>query len=245
MYNKISRPIMAVVVVSALILAVSGLSIASNMGFKLNKALVFAGGGHIGDNWTSLPFNNPYCGGAAPFACSPVGSCCAGQVCAQLGLTGTGTSRATIQTLNETTGAFAQGTCGAATANSQTLIPGKGISIRQPNVVGAPTSAIIVGSHNPNLSLTIPVAGGGNIGNFWFSVPYHTTAVTAQDLCNQIGMTSTGALRGIAVRLNATTGAFTQASCGTPGAGALNLVLGEQIQLRHPTVAKTFIPAHF
>src|SRR5207247_2028452 len=209
---RLSRPLLVVLVASALILALGGLAVASNMGFKLNKPIVFTGTGQIGSNWTSLPFNNPY------WTCQGL--------CTQLGLI---TLKATVQVLDQNLGSFTQATCGAPACTALTLIPGKGINIRQP--AGGPASVIIVGSHNPTLSLTIPKAGTGQIGNLWYSLPYHTTAVTAQDLCNQIGMPSTGTARGIITRVNAPTGQFVQGTCGAASATSLNLVLGEQVQL--------------
>ncbi len=277
------RPLLAVVVASALILAIGGFAVASNMGFKLNKPIVFSGAGQVGRNWTSIPFNNPYVNAGG--LCTQLGLTSAGSFCnggptpgisctvtSQCGTGGTCLPlRATCAFLNENTGSTTQVSCGTAAANTTLLIAGKGVNIVQPNVAGAPTSVIIVGSHNPTLSLTVPKSGTGQVGNFWFSVPYHTTAVTAADLCNQVGMTSTGnycvggptpgapctatsqcgtggtcqILRGTINRLNAATGAFTQVTCGTAGAGTLNLVLGEQVQLREPLSAKTFLPAHY
>jgi hypothetical protein len=238
MLNKETRTIMALVAASALILAVGGVSIASNMGFKLNKQLFFRGSGQVGVNWTSIPQNHPYSG--AP--CT-IGGPCAGALCAALNLTSTGLSRGTIIVLNATTGQFQTGTCGG-TANTLALPSGQGVAITQPGAAGGSMGAIIVGSHNPTLTLTIPKAGNGNIGNLWFALPYHTTAVTGQDVCAQIGMTGTGISRGTVTRLNAQTGAFTQGTCGST-AGSLNLVLGEQMQLREPNGPKSFSPAHF
>ena len=44
---------------------------------------------------------------------------------------------------------------GAVSPPSPPLVPGKGLQIRQPNVPGAATSIIIVGSHDPTLRITI------------------------------------------------------------------------------------------
>src|SRR5207247_3048017 len=196
---RLSRPLLAVVVASALSLALGGLAVASNMGFKLNKPIVFKpaiASGQIGSNWTSLPFNNPY-------------GTCAG-LCTQLGLTA---AKASLQVLDQNTGNFSSAVCATPACTALTLIPGKQVNILQP--AGGPTSVIIVGSHNPTLSLTIPTPGAGNIGNLWYSLPYHTTAVTGQDLCNQIGMTSTGTQRGGVTRVNAVTGQFVTGFCGS------------------------------
>jgi hypothetical protein len=231
MNQKSSRLTVAVLVVAVALLVAGGAAVASNMGFKLNKPITLAGAGQVGSNWTSVPYNNPY--GTV------------GQLCSQTGLTSTGTIRASGTVLNETTGAFTTVQCGTSAANALTLIPGKGLSLRQPNLTGAPTSIIIVGSHNPTLSLTIPDAGAGQVGSFWFAVPYHTTAVSANDLCLSIGLTSTGTIRASVTRLNAATGAFTTVQCGTSAAQNLALVLGEHISLREPNGPKSFSPAHF
>lgn len=231
MNQKSSRLTVAVLVIAVAMLVAGGAAVASNMGFKMNKPLTLAGAGQIGNNWTSIPYNNPY-----GFV---------GQFCSQTGLTSSGLTRATGTVLNENTGVFTTVSCGTAPANALALIPGKGIQIRQPNLTGAPTSLIIVGSHNPSLAVTIADAGAGQIGNFWFSVPYHTTAVTANDLCISMGMTTTGLTRGTVTRLNAVTGVFTTVSCGTSPASALALTLGEHYQLRDANGPITRIPAHF
>jgi hypothetical protein len=225
-----SRLTLMVLAAAVVILVAGGIAIASNMGFKLNKPIVFAGVLQKGNNWTSIPFKNPY---------STVGG-----FCLQTGLT-TGSIKATVVTLDENTGSFSPAiSCGTATANSTLLIPGKGLQVRQPNVTGAPTSIIIVGSHDASLSLTVPKAGTGQKGNFWFSVPYHTTAATANDLCLSIGL-STGTIKASVTRLDASLGTFTNVFCGTATAAATPLVLGESVQLRDPVQARTFNPAHF
>ena len=232
MRNKKSHLTMAVVLVAATMLVAGSVAVASNTGFKLNRALVVtAGSSAVGNNWTSLPFFNPYTNGTV--------------LCQQLGLVSTGAIRGQITKIDPNTGGTTTASCGTlAQTNAFTLAQGQGVRIRNGGT-GAPTSAIIVGSHNPSLSLTIPDSGNGNIGSFWFAVPYHTTAVTAADLCNGIGMTSAGALRGSVGRLNATTGAFTQVSCGNAAATSLILVLGEAVRLREPNGPMSFVPSHF
>lgn len=230
--ERTSRLTVAFIVAAALVLVAGGVTVASNMGMKMNKVLVFSGTGQRGSNWTSIPYNNPYQTAAA--------------FCSQMSLTSTGALRATIQTLNEANGQFSQASCGTPQALTLPWLKGKSVNIRQPNVGGAPTNMVIVGSHDSGHTFTIPDAGNGQIGSYWFAVPYHTTAVTAADVCGHFGMTSTGALRGTVQRLDATSGNFTQVSCGTPGAGTLNLVLGEGVNLREPNGPKTSLrPNHF
>jgi hypothetical protein len=225
--------LVAILVAAAMVVAGS-VAIASNTGFKANKAMVVRLGtstGQVGNNWLSIPYFNPYGNFAG--------------LCAQTGLISTGITRATVTKI-EPTGVTTTAQCGtaAAAAAAANLIPGLGVRVTNAGT-GAPTSIILVGSHNPSLVITVPAKGTGPVGNYWFAVPYHTTAVTAADLCLSSGLTSTGLNRGSVTRLNSTTGAFTSANCGTAGATGLTLVLGEAVRLTNPSVPVSFIPAHF
>jgi hypothetical protein len=232
-----------VLFVAATIFLAGGLAVGSNMGFKLNKAIVLgtAAGGHVGDNWTSIPYNNPYVN--------------FGGFCTQTGLPSgpTGPTDTTIQYRN-LNGSFAPVSChseialGGSSTAFATLPPGFGLQIH-PGPSGGISNIIIVGSHNPTLTITLQGTAPGQIGNYWFSVPYHTTAVTAHDLCVQMGIPAPGGVGvGTVQVLNATTGAFTPTAC--PGAGAqvapFILELGKMIQIRSGLAANLpFIPAHF
>lgn len=229
MLNKKSHFGLAVVLVAAAMVVAGGVVTASNTGFKMNKPLALPGAGQIGSNWTSIPYFNPY-GNLGAF-------------CTQTGLITSGVARDTITDIDPVNGAVSTVTCGTAAATSRAIFPGRGVRIRRPT--GQSGSIIIVGSHNPSLSITVPDAGTGSIGSLWFSVPYHTTAVTAADLCLSSGLTSTGVSRATIQRLNASTGAATTVTCGTAAAGTLNLVLGEAVQIREPNGPLSFIPAHF
>jgi hypothetical protein len=203
-----------------------GLAVASNMAFRLRMPIVFAGNGNIGSNTFAVPFLNPY--GTAAGACSA------------WGLTSTGALRGTIATLNPTTGAILQASCGGAGANALVLRPGECVLVRQPNVANAPTSLLIVGSHDPSLTITIPPAGGGNVGTLWYSVPYHATAYNMNDLCLQAGMTPFGA---ICQWVDASNGFWHQATCGTLSAKSSVAViqLGQCLRCRDPN-GVTFTP---
>jgi len=235
-----SRLTLAVALVAATMLVAGGVAVASNTGFKINKPLsvVVTTTSQVGTNWTSIPYFNPYGNGA--------------NLCAQLGLASTGGVRGLLLKIDAGTGASLGATCGTAGAASFTWNQGQGVRIRNQGV-GAPTSAIIVGSHNPAASLTVPTpAATGNVGNFWFALPYHTTAITAADLCASVGLQSVGAARGSVGRLNAATGSFSSANCGTAGASSFVLVLGEAVRLRNAFIAApnslppvNFVPAHF
>lgn len=59
------------------------------------------------------------------------------------------------------------------------VTPGEAYVIK----VSSPTNWIVVGSHNPSLSVSLAAGGASN----WVSVPYHTTATSASVLFTQLG----------------------------------------------------------
>lgn len=241
-----TRISMAVALVATVSLIAGGVAIASNTGFKINKPITFTGTGQIGSNWLSIPYFSPYPN--------------AGVFCTQTGLT-TGLVKAQVQFIDPGTGTITTASCGTAAATnlsfttgpstpSYSISTGVGLLVKQNNTAGAPASLIIVGSHNPAVPVVVPFRPAtttGTKGFFWFSVPYHTTAVTANDLCLSSGLTSSGLTKASVQRVNATTGVVTTVQCGTAAATALNLVLGEAVRLIEPANAAgvTFIPAHF
>jgi hypothetical protein len=229
MLKQKSHFTLAVVLVAAAMLVAGGVVTASNTGFKINKPLSAPGAGQVGNNWTSIPYFNPY-GNLGAF-------------CAQTGLVTSGLNRDAIVDIDPVTGVSSTVSCGSAQATARAIFPGRGVRIRRPT--GLSGSIIIVGSHNPAQSITVPVAGAGQIGSLWFAVPYHTTAVNANDLCLSSGLVSTGLNRAGITRINAATGVASVVSCGSAAATSLTLVLGEAILIRQPLVAATFIPAHF
>ena len=267
--NSLRARVPAMIAAGVILLA-GGAAIASNMGFKMNKALYPRGGagisGNVGKNYTSLPYNNPY--GTAQGLCAQTG------VDMHLPIGNT-----TITRLNDTAAGagFTTVTCStAATAPNFSLVSGKMLEIKMPTSWPSGQGVIIVGSHNPAFPITTWKAQNacanslGNptfttctsnancpgstciaVGKYWLSVPYHTTAVTANDLCLQAGFKTT--FPGTTItRLNGQTGQFTTVACNNSAqAAGLNLVLGEGLEIAdtngaagNPT-ATTFTPAHF
>lgn len=238
MLKQKSHWTLAVVLVAVTMLVAGGVANASNTGFKANlplaRTVVGAANPEIGNNYLSLPYFNPYVNAAG--------------LCTQTGLISAGLNAARIIRIDDN-GTVNSAICGTAAANTLAIVPGTAIIIR--NVVQAipantPTNIIVVGSHNPALSITIP-AGVNAVTNKWFSVPYHTTAVTANDICIQAGMTIGGLQAGQVQVINATAGTPTTVQCGQAAAIALNLTLGQAVRLRQTTVSgpRTFVPAHF
>lgn len=243
---KSIRMTVPVVLAAAIILLAGGGAVASNMGFKLNKPIVNAAlTSAVGDNWTSIPYNNPY----GTF----------GGFCNQTGLRTVVGSAARISKINPANNSPTSATCGTAGANSVPLpTDGTGILIEQPVNTAAPNSIIIVGSHDPakNVSIlpfcnttaavpaycaTAPVTGQGL---FWASVPYHSTSVTFRDFCNQHNLSRTVSSTATLSRINATTGLPQTSTCFSGASTGINLVLGEALQIKE-VAAKSFIPAHY
>jgi hypothetical protein len=215
-----------------------GLALGSNMGFKFNAQIISgAGAAPKFDNWLSFPENGPY----------PKAS----NVCSQLGLLSTGpaaTRGSVARVSNISTGLLQTFTCGGA-LGSFTVTKGEAMKIRTNNAAIPTFNAIIVGSDDPNNTIVI-VPGVGAAPKFdnWVSVPYHTTAVKAADLCTDMGLTSTGptALRGTVARMSVISTGFLQTyTCG--GAlGSFTLTVGEGIKVRtNNATAKNWVASHF
>lgn len=216
-------------VVAALGLAaclLAGGLFASNMGFKLNYALTgpAAGVSATGTQTIALPYNQ------------------------QVGLNDAAAVFADLPPQRASFNRFVRSN------NGQEVYDGTGVSVNFPIVPGegyfasvnANTSYVIVGSHNPSLSLQLvgPAAGVSATGSQLYSYPYHSVATTAEALRNEIN-----AFVGDPSR--ATVGRFLRATNGQEtydgtGGGAANFALipGEAYFV-NVTADTAFVPAHF
>jgi hypothetical protein len=197
--------------------ALTGVTQASNMGFKMNRSVAAAGATpNVGLNQVALPALNPYVN--------------ASDICAALNLTA---NVATVAQINPQTGVPSQITCNQG---SFVLTQNRGVIVRNG---GSSTSGIIVGSHQPGMQITLyPVGANPNLGSNLFPVPYHTTAVSSKDLCNQMGVSNATTVS----RVDATTGVPAQSTCSD--VGGFGLVLGEAVTIRPPAQIM-FTPSHF
>jgi hypothetical protein len=211
--------VLAALLVVAVILVAGGAAIASNAGFKFNMPIttVTGVGGLQGHNWVSLPFFSPY------------GS--RDDLCTACGLSDFTASITTISTA----GAVNQQQCSVAPA---ALIAGEGVRIIAPS--GDPTNCIVVGSHDPSLSILLPgPAPSAGAGKYWLSVPYHATATTRNELCTQIGLSDATSFL---LSIDPATGSVNQQQCGfAPGA----IILGQSLQVSAANGPLSFTPAHF
>ncbi len=155
---------------AALVLA-GGLA-ASNMGFKLNLPLKAQGAGSAsGSNYVGLPYNQQ------------VGLVTARDWFEDIAATGP------VQVINQhdpATDSFQFYTFGGGSIppNGFNLVPGKSYIVK----VGANQNYIVVGSHNPGLTLTLKAQGAGSAsGTNYYSHPYHGIAANARELFEEIG----------------------------------------------------------
>lgn len=224
----------ALVGVLACVLA-SGL-LASNMGFKLNYALIAAGqpvpeGGTSADgtNEMSLP-DNPQSGFiTANDLRLDIGAPANGGISKLLRATNT------VQTYT-----------GKGAGLVFNLTAGEAYRVR---VTGAATvNYIVVGSHNPTLSHVLiaagqPVPEGGTSadGTNTYNYPYHSVAATANDLRLEIGAPANG---GVSKLLRASN--TVQTYTGKGAALNFNLVPGAGYRVRITGGTNvSFIPNHF
>jgi hypothetical protein len=221
----------------ALALAVAGASVlvsdqaqASNMGFKMNKVIDPLGTpAPKGQNWVALPYRNPYQ--------------TAQDVCGALGLSNVA-PKGVIRLINAQTGTTNSHNCGDL---GPFAVPKPFTNVGLVVTNNTAAGGIIVGSHagNPPAPLTLhQTATPSPRGQNYFSVPYHTTAVTAEDLCVDLGLPAT---TGRVQRRIASTGVTQSHNCTQ--LGPFNLVLGEAVVITFPGAAPIVVaaghPAHF
>jgi hypothetical protein len=80
-------------------------------------------------------------------------------------------------------------------------------------------------------------------GDNWLTIPDNSPYNKAQQLCQHLGLASTGAStgRGIVSRLNATTGLPQTYTCGQSTALAFNTIVGEGLRVRNPSTINGII----
>lgn len=197
--------------------AAAGTASASNMGFKLNKAISSQGSGTKGRNLVSLPSNNPYKGsGGLQNLCNACGLGPSGQliqfdglgqvysyVCSQ------------VQTFN--------------------LLPEKGVMITNPT----DSSCILVGSDDPSSTNVINDLGQSPRGTELFNVKWHTTSSNPEQLCMDCALSNTATV----TRFDAVNGQVFSHQCGQ--VALWQLVLGEAVLILEDNGPKTCHQSHF
>lgn len=196
------------------ILVGANVVIASNMGFKLNKTLTKTSN-TTNTNWVSLPYE------WIPLATSET-------VCSE-----TAGTLSQVGKYNESTDTITAFSCGGQSTPFD-IVPGEAIFVTP---VTNNVSWIIAGSHNDTMTVTLKKTAGRTNTN-WISVPYHSTALSSQDICNQVpAATEIG-------KYNESSDTFTTFVCGgfdTP----FNLVVGEGIYIKVTTNNTQWTPLHY
>jgi hypothetical protein len=198
---------------------------ASNMGFKLNYALTgpAAGVSATGTQTMSLPYNQQ------------VGIDDAQDLFFDLPAQRVSVARWVKS--NNGTQAY---TGGGASVNFP-IVPGDGYFA----TVSANTSYVIVGSHNPSLSIQFdaPGSNGSATGTTLWSYPYHSVSTTAEQLRNEINNFVGDPNRAVVAR-------FLRSNNGvqsyTGGGASVNFALipGEAYFVT-VSANTAFVPAHF
>lgn len=168
-----SRRNVIVAFCAAVALLAGGLLYASNMGFKLNYSFLSTGTAS-GTNTIALPYNRQ------------IGIDNAEQLLNDINTTGTPAGKATnVQQYLSATDAVALYSKAPADPAPFALLPGVGYFVK----VSANTSYIVVGSHNPAYQHTFFGSPTAATGRNFYSVPYHTTRINAEQLLDEINLT--------------------------------------------------------
>jgi hypothetical protein len=164
--RKLVLTVVSMVAVAALVLA--GGVMASNMGFKLNLPLLAASGGvsASGTNYVALPYNQQV-----------------GLVTAKdLFLDIPGAQQINRHVKSNDSFDFYSIAGSNLPPNGWNLAAGEAYIVK----MGANLNYIVVGSHNPGLSVSLVGPGPGS-GTNYYAHPYHGVAANAKDLFFEIG----------------------------------------------------------
>lgn len=202
-------------VVGALLLAIGGAAVASNMGFKFVPNITQSGPAK--QYSISLPLNNNYANANAILTDIPAGC----------------NAQAVIRIAPSVNGSVKQGWLAPGTGVNFPVSKGEGYLVQTGTTC---TNWVIVGSHDP--AFVYNFAAGG-VQTF-ASVPYHTTATVANDLLTSIGPNAQAVIR-IAPSVN---GSVKQGWLA-PGTGVNFPVTIGEAYLVQVSAATAWTPAHY
>jgi hypothetical protein len=208
-----------VVAIGMSVMLIAGGLFASNMGFKLNYPLDTTGSNSsaTGTNTLALPFNQQTSLAMASDLNTDIGASNVISI---------------AKFLRSSDGLFAYPTDG-----DFALVPGEGYRVQ----VSSNVDYIVVGSHNPSLSVALDTTGtnGSATGTNDYAWPYHSTATTAADLKSEIELTAAGSVISIAKFLRNSDGLFAY-----PTDGDFPLVPGASYRIQVSSNV-SFIPSHY
>jgi len=221
------KVIAAALLVLGIVTTVGDVSLASNMGFKMNRVIEPVGAGSKGVNIVSVPVRNPY-GNHAENLCLPLGLTIAAAE-----------PRGRVLRVNACTGVTSSDACDGI--NVVDWPTGEAVIVTNPT---GPVGGILVGSHQSPTCQGICGVGVGAKGTNYLNIPYHTISTTGESLCAEAGLVTAGAEpRGRVLRVNAATGVTSSDACD--GTGVVTLVLGEGVIMTNPSDVASFCLGHF
>jgi len=179
---------------------VAAIAVGSNMGFKLNYALL-TNTDNNNINWVAIPYFDNYT--AAEDICTDINTvdCTAGLA-------------SSIAYFDTATNSASTHGCGLP-KNNFNIDAGRGYAL---SVTAGTCTWKIVGSHNDNYDATSGVSFATNTDNNninWISVPYHSTAAVAESVCIGINANCANIVSSVAYFDTATNSASTH-GCGLP-----------------------------
>jgi hypothetical protein len=185
----------------------SGLLLASNMGLMHRASFALADA----DYWLSLPYNSEL--QKAQDLCEAIGP-----------------EASRIAYFDSDSGLRVEWHC--PFGSNFDLRPGQGLFVR----VSAPAGAVLLGSHDQDV--VVPEGGFTHVGrDYYLSIPYHTTATTADDLCGQIPHVSL--IARFDTELNTTE------SWTCPYGKNFTLRAGEALLVQVDAPSSGFVPDHY
>ena len=210
-----NRSMTVMVVVLAAAVVITGGLMASNMGFKLNRALLAGSdpGSNSGTQTLGLPYNRQV---GIDNASDLFGDIAGVQ---------------NIQAYNTQNDGLLFYSFGSP---DFALVAGQGLFVK----VGANTNYIVVGSHDPSAVIQLESAGAAsNSGTNFYAPPYHGTASDATALFQELGATNVQNIQGY----NTATDGYNFYSFGSPN---FNIVPGEAYFVKMGTTL-AYSPSHY
>lgn len=233
-------------IAGAILMAVAGVALASNMGFKHVHGLPLADP-NIFD--ISFPLNNSLFPNdtfdLVRVFDSVIGACCPGGVqvqCVQGGPSPCCDAAATIFKEDQTSSTWT-----GPGGFTSVAIP-EGASVRVSVKLGDPNNPIggcstweIAGTHDPNFGITFPLSDP----NFFFvSVPYHTTSLTIGGLCYEIDPDCNNGTGTSVTVFTPDQGSVTW-NIAFPGADNPSLSIGLGVKVTVHVAGTIWVPTHY
>ncbi|OGF62863.1 MAG: hypothetical protein A2Y62_08335 [Candidatus Fischerbacteria bacterium RBG_13_37_8] len=223
MTNKVK---LLLIVLSVFVAAVA---IASNMGFKLNYALLTNTGGNNA-NWVSIPYFDNYAN--------------ANDVCTDINTVDCTAGTATTVTFFDTaTNAYTTYACGGK--NPPAINAGRAYSVFA--AAGSACTWKLVGSHDDSYDSTNGISFTTNTANNnmnWVAIPYHTQSANFNGLCIDINADCANVVTQV-TRFDTANNSYVTYACGGKNPPTVNAGDGLGIFVSSAPGAACWHPSHY